>query len=129
MYQPNLSASDANPDVTYAVLDYTTSNMQFLAPVAGTYLVNVVITVVALGAVVATDGAFLQVVDDSVAANIGPEQVITGLVSGEHRQLSITAIVVTDSDNHQISIYGKQTVLGHMHYQAIRSVMTWVRLE
>jgi hypothetical protein len=129
MYNPALSASNANPDVTYAVLDYTTSRMQFLAPVAGTYLVNVVVTVVANAAALTTDGAFIEVVDDTVAAVIGLEQVITGLNVGDHRQLCITAIVVTDSDNHTISVYGKQSVLGHFGYQAIRSVMTWVRLE
>lgn len=121
--------TNANPDVTYAVLNYTSGNLQFLAPKAGTYLVNVTLDVVANAGATTSDGAFMKLVDDTVAADVSPEQVITGMNVGDHWQLCLTAIVNTDSDNHTISVYGKQSVQGHMNFQAARTILTWVRLS
>lgn len=129
MVQPGNAATNANPDVTYAVLNFTTLNLQFLAPKAGTYLVHVTSTVIGNASVLGSDAIFMKVVDDSVAADVSVEMVITGLAVGDHRVMSITAIVNTDSDNHTISIYGKQSVIGHINYQAGRTIMTWVRLS
>jgi len=123
------ATTNANPDVTYAVLNFTSSNMQFLAPKAGTYLVVVATTIVANAGATSSDGFFMKVVDDSVASDVGVEMVETGFNVGDHRVMSITAIVHTDSDNHTISVYGKQSVLGHLNAQGFRSQLSWVRLE
>lgn len=129
MYFPGGSGSDFSLPVAYAAVNFTSSVMQFLAVAQGTYLVTVTCVVVAQSGVGSSDGAFLQLYNTNTAALLGVEQVVTGFVNQEHRQVVLSCIVTTDAPNQTIQVNGKCSVAGNIIVQASRSSMTWVRLS
>lgn len=114
----------------FAAVDFTSSMPTQTLVEDGSYLITVVADVIGLGGVATTDQAALRLFNNTtVLAVPGSEHRISGLTSGERRQIVINVITQTFSPNEVIALQGECTNAGVVSVLAIRTTVSYVQIS
>lgn len=114
----------------FADVDFTSSMPTQVLTEDGSYLITVVADVIGLGGVATSDQAALRLFNNTtVLAVPGSEHRISGLTSGERRQIVINVITQTFSPNEEIALQGECTNAGVVSVLALRTTVSYVQIS
>lgn len=124
------AGTDFNLPAAFAAVDFTSSSPTQALTDDGSYLVTVVADILGLGGVATTDVAQLKLINDTTTLNIpGSEHHVSGLVSGERRQIVINTVVTTFSPNEVVTLYGRCTNAAVISVVALRTTVSYVQVS
>lgn len=122
--------TDYNLQISYAAVDFVNSSARVLLPDPGTYLITVSADLVGLTGVATSDEVFLRLRNNTTLSTLdGSEHAASRLADGELRCVSFQVIHTIAGANEQITLQGKCTTADKIAVVALRTTMTYVRLQ
>lgn len=124
------TGTNYTPGIVYAQTDFTTSMAQVLLPAQGKYQLTAIVSLLGKATVLPGDIVEAKLRDLTINVDVeGSEQGESNLVDIQRTQMVLHIQYETDSDNHTIGLWTKCTTVGAIDIVAVRTVITFVRLE
>lgn len=121
--------SDYSIPIAYHFVDFTNSQPNFLAPVAGKYLVTATVAIKGGASVVDADVVEVKLRNTSVNADIpGSEKSLSNIAVNQVSQITLNAIVETGGAGETIAIFAQGSTAGHFSALYATTSLTWVRI-
>lgn len=122
--------TDYNLQIAYAAVDFVNSSARVLLPDPGTYLITVTANLIGLTGVVTSDEVFFRLRNNTTTATLdGSEQATSRIADAELRTVSFQVIHTISGSNEQVTLQGKCTTVDKVAVVALRTTMTYVRLQ
>lgn len=124
------TGTNFSPGVVYSQVDFGTSEAQVTLPVAGKYMLTAVVSLLGKATVTPGDIVEAKIRDVSISIDVeASEQGESNLVDIQRTAMTLHAFYETDSANHTLGIFAKCTTAGAIDVVAVRTVLSFVRLE
>lgn len=124
------SGTNYAPGVVYAQTDFGVNLAQVLLPTQGKYQLTAIVSLLGKATVLPGDIVEAKLRDLTISVDVeGSEQGESNLVDIQRTQMVLHIQYETDSDNHTIGLWTKCTTAGAIEVVAVRTVITFVRLE
>jgi len=122
--------TDYNLQVVYAAVDFVNSSSQVLLPVVGKYKITAVIDIRGLAGVTAPEIASFKLRDTTNNADAGgSEHIVSNLALDEYSNVVIDVHYDAPVANTTVALFGKATTANIIKVIALRTSMTFVRLQ
>jgi hypothetical protein len=114
----------------YAAVDFVNSAPSVVLPKAGTYLVTAAVSVAGSGGITDPDAVLVKRVNTSTALDVpGTEQTLSNIQNNQFSQVICQALVTTTVDSQTVALYARATSATVFDIIAIRTSVTFVRVE
>jgi len=124
------SGTDDNLGVTYSAVDFGGSEARVLLPTSGTYQITVSVDVVGLAGVLASDQVFFILRNNTTSLDLGgSEHALSNVGVNGLKTMSFTVQTAIPGDNTQITLRGKCTTVDVVAAVALRTTITYVKLQ
>lgn len=122
--------TDYNLQIAYAAVDFVNSSARVLLPDPGVYEITVSVDIIGLTGVATTDEIFFRLRDNNAAATLdASEHASSRIAQDELRTISFTVQYNNPGTNHTIALQGKCTSADMVAVVALRTTITYVRLQ
>ncbi len=122
--------TDYNLQVAYAAVDFVNSSARVLLPDPGTYTITVSVDIIGLTGVATSDEIYFRLRDNNALVTLdASEHASSRIAEDELRTISFTAHYDNPGTNSTIALQGKCTSADVVAVVALRTTMTYVRLQ
>lgn len=129
MYYADVGTND-NLGIAYSNVDFVNSSAALLLHGQGTFAITVTVDFIGLAGITSTDEIFFRLRNnDSGFVLPGSEHATSDLAVDELDTMSFTVHYTTTTENQQVNLQGKCTTVDKVAVVALRTTMTYVKLQ